>query len=314
VKRDAKGRFSSRQKEKARTTSSRENTQSSQDTEKKLKIPASLSGPDVLPGVLEVPIDSLDALGDVRILVVPDIHFPIHDAKALDLLVRRKQDWTPDITVFLGDVLDCKALSSWKQSADTLNSIEFQLAAEIEAANPYLRELSSFESYWIEGNHEARRRRLIDSNPGLAGLQSLEPREFFNIPEGIRFIERGNRLKIGNCYFEHGDKILNSAKGSRHVAHAMHSRRPLSNTFTGHWHCVDQYTSVAYKPSGPEAFMTATLGHLSDHAAHDYVNLPNWVKGFGEITMWKSNGKIRFSFDQVNIIDNSFVRERKLYE
>jgi predicted phosphodiesterase len=280
-----------------------------------LKIPRTTEGPEKLPSIEEFVPDMLEKFGETRILVVPDIHFPIHDKKALDVMIRRAQDWMPDVVVFLGDVLDVKCLSSWKQSAESLNSIEFQLSAEIKAAEPYLSELGAIADklFWLEGNHEARRRRLIDSNPGLEGLDSLSAENFFNIPDNIKFVKRENRLKIGNCYFEHGDRILNS-RGSRHIAHAMYSRRPMSNTFVGHWHCVDEYTSVVYKPYGPEAFMTASLGHLSDTDSHDYVNLPNWIKGFGEITMWKAGDKTRFTFDQIKMIDGTFMRERILYE
>ena len=257
--------------------------------------------------------------GICKILFVPDIQFPKHDPRAMDVMIRSAQQLGPNIIVLAGDVNEVDILSYWKAKERKrkikLGEIKESIHAENLSAKPYLNELCEIADegvYWLEGNHEARRRNLFKEYPELRGDPRFEPREFFELNPAIEWIPESYRLKIGNCYFEHGHKILNT-RGSKTIAESMHQRRPHSNTFTGHWHCVDRYTRVEYAPDNtPSPHTTATCGHLSNPDDHHYVNLPNWTQGWGEIVMWLENGKPRFSFDQIELMDYKYARRGKI--
>lgn len=278
-----------------------------------VKLPAVRKGPDVYTATVELPFIPR------KLAVIPDLHFPIQDKKAVDLTIAFLQDYKPDAIVLLGDVLDCSCLSRHETShvAEKLMDIKYKLSFEIEEAKPFIKELLSIsknEVSWIEGNHEIRRKNIINKNPGLIGHKSLEPKEFFEIPKQVRWVENDQRLKIGPAYFEHGDNIINS-RGSQHIAAALGQRRPWCSTFVGHYHCCSEYTRVAYMPDGtPEAFTTATCGHLSDFINHKYVNLPNWIMGLRTLEFWLDGTDTRFSTHQIKFINNKFSYNGKLYK
>ena len=46
------------------------------------------------------------------IFAFPDIHFPDHDPDALGAALKAHEIIKPDITLFLGDVLDCAIFSA----------------------------------------------------------------------------------------------------------------------------------------------------------------------------------------------------------
>lgn len=277
-----------------------------------IKLPPTKKGFDTFPR-----IHSLDWT-PTKLAFIPDVHFPKQDQRALDAMVACLRDEKPDMIILAGDVLDCAALTRHETPADRLMDVQFRLDSEIDAALPFLNELVSIADgnvYWIEGNHEGRRKRIIATHPGLIGVPALSARNMFRIPERITWIDSDSRLRVGNMYFEHGDRIINS-RGSAHVANTMMSRRPFINTFTGHWHCVDQKSRVVYMPEGdtPETFMTACVGHLSNVRDHEhYAKLPNWTHGFAMFDVWAQGDKTRFNFYQIAMVDHEFVFHGKKY-
>ena len=277
-----------------------------------IKLPKARKGPDVLPRIV-----SSQTVPE-RIAFIPDCHFPHQDQRAIDAVVACLRDYKPQRIVLAGDLLDCAALSRHDTAAEKLRDVKYHLQEEIDAALPFQRvliDISNGNVDWIEGNHEARRNVIINTRPGLLGLESLKARNLFSIPDEINWVPRNKRLRIGNMYFEHGDQILNS-RGNKHIASAMLDRRPHLNTFTGHWHCVDSKSKVVYMPDTdqPEAFMCASVGHLSTVLEHNhYAKLPNWTHGFALFDTWQQNGKTRFTFHQIRIFDSEFMFGGKLY-
>lgn len=277
-----------------------------------VKLPPAKKGPDTLPRIV-----SLDSVPK-RLAFIPDIHFPYQDREALDAVVACLRDYKPNCIVLAGDVLDCSCLSRHETPIAKLRDIKYHLREEISQAKPFLEEILSISNnnvIWLEGNHEYRRQEIIKTHPGLLDLPALTAENLFEIPKGIRFLPRGQRLRVGNMFFEHGDQIINS-RGSKHIANTLLTRRPYLNTFVGHWHCIDSKSSTVYLPETdePELFMCASVGHLStvrDHA--HYAKLPNWTHGFATFDTWQQNNKTRFNFNQIRIFDAEFIFNGKLY-
>lgn len=277
-----------------------------------IKLPKLKKGPDVLPTIVEI--------GWVprKVAIIPDIHFPIHDPWAIDCVVSFLRDYKPNYIVLLGDLLDCLCLSRHdnSHSAEKMMDIKYQLNTEIEASAPFVKELLKITECisLIEGNHELRREQILNKNPGLRGIEALEPKKFFQIPDPIKWIGNKQRLKIGNAYFEHGDQVVNS-RGSKHIADSMAQRRPWCNTYTGHFHTIDRKNKVAYWPDGShELFVTATIGHLSMVKEHQhYAKLPSWSHGLGLLEFWEDGDNPQHSFDQIIFTNYTFSRNGKIY-
>ena len=97
--------------------------------------------------------------GVERVLVVPDIHVPNHDLSALRVLKEFCDDWKPNTTIFLGDLIDADAVSQLPPYNARIPQLEeYEQAKEI---------LDVFKpDILLEGNHEERvTKRFIREDP-----------------------------------------------------------------------------------------------------------------------------------------------------
>lgn len=96
-----------------------------------------------------------------RIMVLPDIHFPVHDPEALEVVLAACRYWDPHEVVQLGDMLDCGDTSSHGRKMLT-EARGTYIADEVIPAQTFLDQLqhrggrSDRLLTLIEGNHENR--------------------------------------------------------------------------------------------------------------------------------------------------------------
>ncbi len=55
-----------------------------------------------------------------RVAIIPDIHCPYHDPRAVNLAASIVNDFQPDRVIFLGDFVDCTWASSFKNNQATI--------------------------------------------------------------------------------------------------------------------------------------------------------------------------------------------------
>jgi len=73
-----------------------------------------------------------------RAIVIPDQHFPLHDQKAVNVVLKAIELVKPNIFVNLGDVGEWESVSSWKYKKIKQPPLEYQLPIideEISAVN-----------------------------------------------------------------------------------------------------------------------------------------------------------------------------------
>lgn len=138
-----------------------------------------------------------------NILVIPDTHVePGEDNYRATLLGRYIKKNKPDIIVHIGDLAEMGSMSFH----DPIKSCTY--AADVEAVQDFMKKLKKAagkawieaETIFIEGNHEARMRRFVDSQPEFEGVICLEDLGVFEdfdvvvewdgIPGGPGTIER----------------------------------------------------------------------------------------------------------------------------
>jgi UDP-2,3-diacylglucosamine pyrophosphatase LpxH len=96
--------------------------------------------------------------GSHLVMVLPDLHVPFHDEKALACVLAAYRQLRPQKVVVLGDWLDCEAFSSHGVSSMAeLRAYRF-LDDEVHPCNRILDQLQRFNNdlVFIEGNHEFR--------------------------------------------------------------------------------------------------------------------------------------------------------------
>lgn len=236
-----------------------------------------------------------------KILVLPDIHAPYHDAPALNLieLVVRKEK--PTHVVCIGDLADCYAISAHQKTPER----RFFWQEEIETAAAVVKRIRSWGDAFsmCEGNHETRLARyvmdkapdLMPTHPSIRELLGIAKQEWH---------EYRTHFMIGGMSFTHdlGHAGPNSLKQTLDAFGGCitfgHTHR-LGTHYDGN---VDGSHRVAMN-----------VGWLGDEKHINYMHaakLRSWQKGFGLIDQidklsWCS---------AVPIINNSCVVNGKYYK
>lgn len=142
----------------------------------------------------------------VRVLVIPDMHFPYHCPLMWATVLAAIRTLKPDVVVVIGDFIDCFEISDFAKPADR----KLRFRDEIDLGSDALRTLEDVcEEAGVErrifcmGNHEHRFQRYIDKRaPELDGLLSME--SMLGLDEtGWEVVQYGQDIQIGRIHFSH---------------------------------------------------------------------------------------------------------------
>lgn len=211
---------------------------------------------------------------DRKILVLPDIHAPYHDARALNLVERVARKVKPTHIVSIGDLADCHAISAHQKTPE--RRLFWQ--EEIESAAGVVKRIRTWgdEFRMAEGNHETRLARYVmEKAPELSGTHA-SIRELLGV-EKREWFEYRTHFYIGGMSFTHdlGHSGPNSLKQTLDAFGGCitfgHTHR-LGTHYDGN---VDGSHRVAMN-----------VGWLGDDKHVNYMHVAKlraWQKGFGLI-------------------------------
>lgn len=148
-----------------------------------------------------------------RIFVVPDMHFPFHDRRVWETMLAARREAKPDLTVIIGDAVDCYAISSHPKSPDRKANFK----DEIDEGNAELDRLRSRNVLFTAGNHENRYDRLIrDKAPELYGVAPSMQALLRIEKRGWEWVPYMRYKKVGRVAFTHeiGRCGVNAARQS----------------------------------------------------------------------------------------------------
>lgn len=210
-----------------------------------------------------------------KILVLPDIHAPYQDAKALALIARvaRKERFTHVVSI--GDLADCHSVSAHQKTAE--RRLFWQ--EEIDCAAEVVSQIRTWgdEFKMCEGNHETRLSRYImDKAPELEGSHA-KIQDLLGVKKSEWHPYR-THFWIGNVAFTHD--CGHSGPGSlKQTLDAFGA-----NVVFGHTHRLGIHYDGEVEGSHRFAM---NVGWLGDEKFVNYmfkVKLRAWQKGFGVVT------------------------------
>ena len=212
--------------------------------------------------------------------MMPDVHVPDHDRKAVDAFLDAVKAINPDELLIIGDFIDCKAPARWSKS--TADEYAGTLAGEIEAGKGMLQQIRDVypdgEISFIQGNHEARIGSYLRKYaPALAGLVPSLPDLLELDRFGVGFRAQPYRIAPGVSAI-HGNllsSVLSSAGQSAFKERARHG----TSIVQGHTHRLGLGWDMQERP---RFWMEA--GHLCDPSKAGYLDFKgqaNWQQGFG---------------------------------
>ena len=244
---------------------------------------------------------------NVRGLLLPDIHIPVHDWRKIEIVLECAADIDIDFVVQFGDLFDMDALGRW--SVDAPGDIEGErLVADVREGKLLWQKISNAVRarnpdcalYMLEGNHEWRLDKLAAKQPYLKGALELPDLMDFDAL-GIQWIKSFSETAIlrfdwsgdGEIFtrvlrrddFIEGNGIAMIHGWFCNVNHAKKTSERYGRwqpIIYGHGHDVQVYTPNTYGWPRPYA---ASLGHLR-LGDPGYVKSPDrWQPAFGILDM-----------------------------
>ena len=229
-----------------------------------------------------------------RAIVIPDQHFPLHDQRAINVVLQGIELIKPDIFINLGDVGEWESVSAWKWKGKKQPPLEYQLPIidrEIKRVNEgidqfdeVLDKVECKKRYICAGNHdEWLTYGFCEKYPYMTDYTFLEACRWKE--RGYKYLSYNQPLKIGKCTFIHGA-----------YATTYHAKKHLEaygeNIVYGHTHDIQRHTLT--KLGG--TIGAWSMGCLKDMSAMKNKwlrgRLHNWNHAFGVID-WFKNGDFK---------------------
>lgn len=231
--------------------------------------------------------------GNVRGLVVSDIHAPFHDYNAIRLVAQVAKWHQPDVLIYNGDSLDFYHSSRFDTNPERMFNLQTEIDAWHTDVVAVLSSAVGKQCRQIKtlGNHEDRLRRKLWSNPDLYGIRALQMDSLLELERyGIELVTTavffGNHLEVS-----HGTL---ARKWSGYSAKAeAEKRRYRISTITGHVHRAGRFeTNVRqHRVIAQENPCLCSLDP-------EYMTDPDWVNGFTLFDV--RNGNVRIDVVEIH--------------
>lgn len=235
---------------------------------------------------------------------MPDTHAPFHDKRAFSVMLKIAKDFDPHEVIILGDFFDCYSISDYTQDpTKAFNRLEEELVQAREPLNELVRTITPSKWVFIQGNHEFRVDRYINTYASkLGGMFSV--RSILGIPKAFEWVPWGpkNFYKAGKLIVTHG------TLHNKHVAAAMSAKYGTSVLF-GHTHRIQESTT---RNVHGDRIKGVTIGWLGDleRAAEYITNVADWSHGFA-VSYHKPGGE--YFLQTIEIEKYEAVFNGKLY-
>ena len=251
-----------------------------------------------------------------KAIVLPDIHFPFQNKKAISAVMKFIKWFVPDIVVLAGDAMEMSPLDHWakenirrsegKRLQKDYQGFDKEILTPIEKMCPTARKI------YMGGNHELWAERFVDSFPAMEGI--IEPQNALKLKERgwewIPYLVKQQRggvhkglLKLGKLTLVHGE-YTNKYHASKT------SETFMKSVLYGHTHDLQMFTKVTVED--PSDFHTCTsIGCLCDLSPQFLWGRPNrWVHSFATIYL-QDNGN--FNIYVPVIVQGKFIYAGQLF-
>lgn len=212
-----------------------------------------------------------------KVFAVGCSHGIYADPTALEAVLKFKREFKPDITIHLGDAIDCTAFMSSHMGAARGDDVE----PDVNGGLDFLRELRP--QYFIFGNHEDRLDRLATSKNELVSycavtvLSHIESFCNRHKCKTIPYTGNDQDLTIGNVRFMHG--TVYNVSATRDHAEAFAPFRGA--VVHAHTHRAAQDTGR--RGDAPIGFCVGTLGRK---AAFGYAKTRRATLGWSQAFLY----------------------------
>lgn len=210
-------------------------------------------------------------------LHLTDIHFPYHEPKAWEIVLRVAKAESPDIVWLGGDIVDFYQVSSFSKDPQRRLELQQDLDVAIHELGRLRKVCPRARIYYHEGNHEWRLQKFLwDKASELSGLRGLKLSQLLDFRQlDIIHVSRGESRKIGELTHQHGDEQI---KGGKDVARRVVEKTPANYIF-GHHHKLGMGYFRLRSGKVYGAWSNGCLCTLTP----EYLDFPQWQQSFALI-------------------------------
>lgn len=205
-----------------------------------------------------------------KFIALGDIHFPFSNPSSLDETINFISDYCPEYIILLGDIVDCYSLSRFDKEPRRILSLQ----KEFDLANEFLAKLKQVspksQIIYIEGNHERRLQKYLDSHPEISSIRSLTIPLLLGLDTlDIPYVKN---FTLGDMYFTHGEVVR---KYSGQSARGELEKNDVSGC-SGHTHRLSHY----FKTTTHRDLQWVEAGCLCSLNPVYLDTKPDWQNGF----------------------------------
>lgn len=252
---------------------------------------------------------------------------PFHDERALSIAMQVLEVERPDLTIWLGDVLDLASFGKYRQEAAFVLTVQ----PTLEVAHDYLARSVAYsgETRFIEGNHDVRlQNTIIDNAKAAFGLKraGAPPAEWpvMSVPYLLNMDQLGVQYVGGypsgatyindNLAAIHGRKVGND----RRSAATMVVEDERVSVVFGHVHRIETTYRTRNTRGKPKISVAHTPGCLCridgavpsvksgvDAFGRAVTSWENWQQGITVVRYQEDDG--RFKLEPVEILEGHAI-------
>ena len=227
----------------------------------------------------------------MKTLVVGDAHVDEHQGlDRFTALGKFAREVKPDNIVFIGDFLSLNCLSAWdKDKRKRMEGARY--AAELEAGNEALDRIGKLppkcRKIFIEGNHEDRLTRYLDTDPVFHGMVDV-CKDLDLDARGMEWVPYKSDVLLMGTSFTHCP-INGVGKAIANPTVAQKALRLYSNSVVfGHTHTLDH--AAEHRHGSPHLQQALSVGCFFEHV-DDYAkgSLTNYWRGLVVLDQYSEN-------------------------
>ena len=244
--------------------------------------------------------------------VLPDLHIPFHNRRALAAALNCLADSKLDALFLLGDVVDAYNLSMHGPKHPAVHS---SLLDEVNETKHFLDTVDltwpELEKHFVEGNHEWRLERYICANaPALFGITDMQMLLGMHNRPGWKWHPYGARQLV---------QVLNSNLYTCHAPKGSSGRSILNaagcNLMFGHVHRIIDEHNVTKDGRSMQIFSPGWLGEMRNDQVFGYVQGHHtWKLGFARLWIDDETGEFWTEINESKDDGHSFVVGGKRYK
>lgn len=212
----------------------------------------------------------------------------------------------PQTLIFLGDVIDNYAISTFKRNPLRRLQLQAELDSAVEILAAFRRVIGGATAYYLRGNHELRHQNYLWTNaPELVGIRSLELPGLMELDKlKIKWIESGSMMFHG-LLVKHGNIVR---QHSCYSARAEQEKNGVSG-ISGHTHRLGQIFKTDF--GGDYTWLEAGCLCKTDDVEYAEGQKLNWQQGLGIGFFKKGSG--RFSISPLPIVHGKLLFDLKQF-